>query len=266
MPMSSDLVNQRVLVTAASSGIGYAAADAFLSEGARVVINSSNAEKLQAARSRLAKGGGARDVGAVVADLAVKEDLERLVSESTSYLGGLDSLVYVTGSPRPGRFLDFSYDDWRRAAELLVVSPAYLTKLVAGQMIEQKTGGRMVLLSSYVIKEPSPNIALSSVCRVAVLSLVRTLARELGPKNIRVNGIMPGYIKTGRIDQLADDAARHRGITKEQYVKELEGEIPMGRIGTPEELAKAIVFLGSDLSSYMSGATIPVDGAILRSI
>jgi 3-oxoacyl-[acyl-carrier protein] reductase len=165
----------------------------------------------------------------------------------------------VTGSPRPGRFLDFSYDDWSRAADLLVVSPAYLAKLVATQMIEQETGGRMVFMSSYVI-------ALSSVCRVAVLSIVKTLARELGPKNIRVNGIMPGYIKTGRIDQLAADVSKRRGITKEEYVKEIEGEIPLGRIGTPEELARAIVFLGSDLSSYISGATLPVDGAILRSI
>jgi 3-oxoacyl-[acyl-carrier protein] reductase len=263
MPLNSGLKGQRVLVTASSSGIGYAAAEAFLREGARVVINSSNGEKLSSARARLATLG---EVHAVVANLSSKDELERLVRESVSSLGGIDALVYVTGSPKPGRFLEFSYEDWRTASDLLVVSPAYLAKLVADQMIRTGTSGRMVFLSSWVIKEPLLTIALSSVCRAAMLSLVRTLGRELGPKRIRVNGILPGYIKTGRIDQLAQDSAKRRGIKPEDWIKEVENEIPVGRIGSTEELANAILFLSSDLSSYISGATIPVDGALLRSI
>jgi 3-oxoacyl-[acyl-carrier protein] reductase len=263
MPLISGLNHQRVLVTAASSGIGYGAAEAFLKEGARVVVNSSNQEKLDSAVARLSPLG---EVHGVQGNLAAKADLEKIVGSAIAQLGGIDTLVYVTGSPKPGRFLEFSYEDWRNASDLLVVSPAYLGKLVADHMIKEKIRGRMVFLSSYVIKEPSLGIALSSVCRAAVLSLVRTLARELGPKNIRVNGIMPGFIQTGRIDQLAQDAARRRSIKPEDWVKELEGEIPLGRIGTTEELARAIVFLGSEMSSYISGATIPVDGAILRSI
>jgi 3-oxoacyl-[acyl-carrier protein] reductase len=263
MPLNSGLAGQRVLVTAASAGIGYGAAEAFLKEGARVVINSSNPEKLDSARSRLSQLG---EVHAVIGDLMKKGDIENIVKETETQLGGIDTLVYVTGSPKPGRFLDFSYEDWRAAADLLVVSPAYLSKLVADRMIGDKTKGRMVFLSSYVIKEPSLNIALSSVCRVAMLSLVRTLSRDLGPRGIRVNGILPGFIKTGRIDQLAQDAAKRRGIKPEDWVREVESEIPLGRIGTTEELARAIVFLGSDLSSYISCASIPVDGAVLRSI
>lgn len=261
--MDSGLSGQRVLVTAASAGIGYGAAEAFLKEGARVVVNSSNEEKLEAARGRLSHLG---EVYSVVGDLSRKDSIERIVQETVMQLGGIDTLVYVTGSPKPGRFLDFGYEDWRAAADLLVVSPAYLTRLVAEQMIRTQTKGRMVILSSYVIKEPSLTIALSSVCRVAMLSLVRTLARELGPKGIRVNGILPGFIRTGRIDQLALDAAKRRGIKPEDWIHEVEGEIPLGRIGTTEELARAIIFLGSDLSSYVSGASIPVDGAILKSI
>ncbi len=261
--MNSGLAGQRVLVTASSAGIGYGAAEAFLKEGARVVINSSNPTKLDAAKARLSPLG---EVHAALGNLSVKTDLEKVVQESVRSLGGLDTLVYVTGSPKPGRFLEFAYEDWRAASDLLVVSPAYLAKLVADQMIRDGTKGRMVFLSSYVIKEPTLAIALSSVCRVAILSLVRTLARELGPKGIRVNGILPGFIRTGRIDQLAQDAARRRGIKPEDYVTEIERDIPLGRIGTTEELARAIVFLGSDLSSYVSGASIPVDGAVLRSI
>jgi 3-oxoacyl-[acyl-carrier protein] reductase len=263
MPMNSGLSGQRVLVTAASAGIGYGAAEAFLKEGARVVINSSNQEKLDAAKSRLAQFG---EVHSISGNLSQKADIEKIVQQAVTNLGGIDTLAYVTGSPKPGRFLEFAYEDWRAAADLLVVSPAYLSKLVAEQMIKDGTKGRMVFLSSWVIKEPSLGIALSSVCRVSMLSLVRTLARDLGPKGIRVNGILPGYIKTGRIDQLAQDAAKRRGIKPEEYVREIERDIPLGRIGTTEELARAIVFLGSDLSSYISGASIPVDGAVLRSI
>ncbi|MDG6926267.1 MAG: SDR family oxidoreductase [Nitrososphaerota archaeon] len=261
--MNSGLAGQRVLVTASSAGIGFGAAEAFLKEGARVVINSSNGDKLDAARAKLAPLG---DVHSVLGNLILKSDIEKIVQQATDQLGGIDTLVYVTGSPKPGRFLEFSYEDWRAASDLLVVSPAYLTRLVADRMLKDGTRGRMVILSSYVIKEPTLAIALSSVCRVAMLSLVRTLARELGPKGIRVNGILPGFIKTGRIDQLAQDAAKRRGIKPEDYVAELERDIPLGRIGTTEELARAVVFLGSDLSSYVSGASIPVDGAVLRSI
>jgi 3-oxoacyl-[acyl-carrier protein] reductase len=263
MSIITGLKGQRVLVTASSSGIGYAAAEAFLKEGARVVINSSNSEKLASARARLSPLG---EVHSVVANLSSKEDLERLVGDSVSNLGGIDALVYVTGSPKPGRFLDFSYEDWKAASDLLVVSPAYLAKLVADKMIKSSTNGRMVFLSSWVVKEPLLTIALSSVCRAALLSLVRTLGRDLGPKKIRVNGILPGYIKTGRIDQLAQDAAKRRGIKPEDWVKEIESEIPLGRIGSTQELANAILFLSSDLSSYITGATLPVDGALLRSI
>jgi 3-oxoacyl-[acyl-carrier protein] reductase len=261
--MNSGLAGQRVLVTASSAGIGYGAAEAFLKEGARVVINSSNQEKLDAARARLAPLG---EVHSVMGNLALRSDIEKIVQQAVGFLGGIDTLAYVTGSPKPGRFMEFGYDDWRAAADLLVVSPAYIAKLVADQMIKDGTKGRMVFLSSYVIKEPSLNIALSSVCRVSVLSLVRTLARDLGPKGIRVNGLMPGFIKTGRIDQLAQDAARRRGIKPEDYVAEIEKDVPLGRIGTTEELARAIVFLGSDLSSYVSGVSFQVDGALSRSI
>lgn len=252
-----------MLVTASSAGIGYGAAEAFLKEGARVVINSSNQEKLEAARAKLAPLG---EVHSVVGNLSVRSDIEKIVQQTVGSLGGIDTLAYVTGSPKPGRFLEFGYDDWRAAADLLVVSPAYVAKLVAEQMIKDNTKGRMVFLSSYVIKEPSLNIALSSVCRVSVLTLVRTLARDLGPKGIRVNGLLPGFIKTGRIDQLAQDAAKRRGIKPEDYIAEIEKDVPLGRIGTTEELARAIVFLGSDLSSYISGVSFQVDGALSRSI
>lgn len=263
MPFESGLRGARVLVTAASQGIGFAAAGAFVDEGARVVLNSSNAERLARATAALSARGDARGV---VADLREQADLDRLLAETVQHLGGLDVLVYVTGSPPPGLFMEQSYENWADAARLLVVSPSYLARKAADAMLAGGKGGRMVFLTSISIREPIPTIATSNVCRIAVAGLVRTLARELGRKGIRVNGILPGYIRTGRLDEIFEDSARRRGTTPDAQRAALEAEIPLGRVGTPEELARAVVFLGSDLSSYVSGAMLPVDGALLRSV
>ena len=261
-PLTSGLQGARVLVTAASQGIGYGAAASLLDEGARVVVNGSNPERLRAAVDRLAARGAVRGV---VADLSRGAELDRLLTETVRELGGLDALVYVTGSPHPGLFLEQSYEDWERASALLVVSPAYLARKAAEAMLASGSKGRMVFLTSVAIREPIPNLATSSVCRIAVAGLVRTLARELGPKGIRVNGILPGYIRTSRVDEVAEDAARRRGIAPAEVIRGIEHDIPLGRIGTTEELARAVVFLASEMSSYVSGAMLPVDGGLLRS-
>jgi len=263
MPLSSGLSGQRVLVTAASQGIGFGAARAFLEEGARVVVNGSHRARLEKAVAELRPRG---EVHGVVADLSQRADLDRLAEETQQALGGIDTLVYVTGSPAPGTFMEQSFDSWQAAAALLTVSPAYLAQKVAAGMLASHIHGRLVFSASFAIREPIPNIATSNVCRIAIAGLVRTLARELGPEGIRVNGVLPGYIATERVAHVFEDAARRRGITPAQAKEQLVRDIPLGRVGSPEELARAFVFLGSEMSSYVTGALLPVDGGILRSV
>jgi 3-oxoacyl-[acyl-carrier protein] reductase len=263
MPLSSGLKGQRVLVTAASQGIGFGVAKAFLGEGARVVINSSNPSKLKNASDELSKIG---QVATVAANLSDRDGIDTLVDRAVELLGGIDTLAYVTGSPAPGTVMEKSYEDWESATRLLTISPAYLARKIAQVMIDQKVKGRMIFSSSWVIREPSPNLALSNVCRIAILGLVRTLARELGPVGIRVNAILPGYIQTKRIDQVVKDGSKRKGISETEALNEIVRQIPLGYIASTDELAKSFLFLGSDMSSYVSGAALPVDGAILRSI
>lgn len=263
MPLSTGLKNQGILVTGASQGIGFGVARAFLEEGARVVINSSNEQRLTRAREELSQLG---EVHSIAADLSEKLGIERLVSGAAKILDGIDTLAYSTGSPAQGVLMQKEYEEWEGAARLLTVGPAYLARKVAEEMMARKTRGRMVFSSSTAIKEPIPTIALSNVCRVAIYGLVRMLARELGPKGIRVNGIMPGRIRTARNDDIIREMAKSKGISEAQARKEREAEVPLGYIGSTEEIAKSFIFFGSDLSSYVSGAMLPVDGGLLRSV
>lgn len=263
MPGQSGLAGKRVLVTAASRGIGFGAAKGFLEEGSRVVINSSNESNLASAEQKLRPLG---EVHAVTADHRIKGDLDRLVDETQMILGGVDVLAYVAGPPPAGTFMELDYDRWQTAADLLLIGPAYLARRVAQGMIGSGTGGSMVFVSSFTIKEPVPNLAESNVVRGSMLGLVRSLARELGPKGIRVNGVMPGYIQTGRLEHVIDDAASRRKIGRDQALAEIISQIPMGRLGSTEEMAHVITFLASDRASYVSGATVPVDGAFIKSV
>ncbi|MEM0119866.1 MAG: SDR family oxidoreductase [Thermoprotei archaeon] len=263
MGLELGLAKKRVLITASTKGIGYAAAKAFLTNGSRVVVSSSNEENVRAAVSSLSALG---EVYGYKADIRLKEDVEGLVGFAVAKLGGLDVLVYVAGSPPPGVFMEKTYEDWDEASRLLVLSATYIAKLTAQQMISQGSGGSMVFLSSYVIKEPAPNLALSDVCRISIAGLVRTLARELGPMKIRVNGVMPGYIATQRVEEVLRDTAKRLNTTPQRALEELQRRIPLGYVGKPEELANVVLFLASNMSSYVTGAMIPVDGGILNSV
>ncbi|MCO6041401.1 SDR family oxidoreductase [Thermococcus alcaliphilus] len=261
--LSIDLSGRLAFTTASSKGIGFGVARVLAKAGADVILLSRSEENLKRAKEKI-KAENDVEVSYIVADLTKREDLERTVKELGS-IGEPDIFFFSTGGPKPGYFMEMDMEDWERAVDLLLYPPIYLTKALVPAM-EKKGFGRIIYSTSGAIKEPIPNIALSNVVRISMAGLVRTLAKELGPKGITVNGIMPGIIRTDRMIQLAKDRAKREGKTVEEALQEYAKPIPLGRLGEPEEIGYLVAFLASDLGSYINGAMIPVDGGRLNSV
>jgi 3-oxoacyl-[acyl-carrier protein] reductase len=177
--LAFNISGYRVLVTASSRGIGRGIAEVLCDEGARVVVNGKTRANVERAVSELSARGCS--VKGVTADLTVRSDVERLVDEAVEFLGGLDALVYVTGPPKPGRFTDLSLEDWDYGRRLLVDSAVILVYRALPHL-ERSSNPSIVFLTSVATREPLEDIALSNTLRIAVHGLVRTLARELGPR------------------------------------------------------------------------------------
>jgi len=252
----------RVLVTASSRGIGRGVAEVLLEEGARVVINGRDPERLEKTLAELRPLG---EVYAVQADLTERSQVERLVDQAARLLGGLDALVYIPGPPRPGRFRDLGLDDWEHAAKLLALSPVWAA-YYAIPWLEKSNNPSMVFSTSVAVKEPLEDIALSNVMRITIHGLVKTLARELGPQGIRVNAILPGYIMTDRVRQVAAKRAEETGKPVEEVIRDMARAVPLRRIGEPREVGYLVAYLLSPYAAYITGASIPIDGGLLRSV
>lgn len=261
--MDLGLRGKRVLVAAASKGLGRAIAAEFVREGARVAICSRDAARIAAA---------AHEVGAEIgigADLATEGGCVAFVEGARAALGGIDVLVVNAGGPRPGKFADLDDAAWRTAVDLTLFSAVRLTRLALPDL--RASRGVILFSTSTSLRQPgSPaygTLILSNAIRAAVHGLLKTLATEVAPDGIRVNALQPGRIATERITELDTDTARREGITVEQVRARFEqGVIPLGRYGRPDEFAAAAVFLCSARASYISGVSLQIDGGMLTSM
>ncbi|MEM0014288.1 MAG: SDR family oxidoreductase [Zestosphaera sp.] len=253
----------KVLVTASTKGIGRGIAEVLLEQGAHVVINGREESAVNEVLSKL-RGRFDGRIHGVVADLTVKADVERLVDEAVALMGGLDSLVYVTGPPRPGMFKDLTDDDWENGVKLLILNAVWLVNKALTHL-RRSTNPSILFLTSTTVREPEPDLVLSNVLRISVHGLMKTLVRELGPESIRVNAIIPGFIETDRLRSVFKNRALREGKTYEEVYREYAQNIPLRRVGRPEEVGWLAAFLLSRYASYIHGASIPVDGGRLRS-
>ncbi len=262
--MIPGLSGKVAMVGGGSRGLGYAVAHALAREGTHVSLAARNADALAGAASRLVQETGA-EVLAVPADLSAADGIERWYNATTERFGGVDLLLSNTGGPPAGPALAFDDAAWNAAFAQLVLSVIRLVRLVVPAM-EQRGGGSILMATSSAVKEPIANLALSNVLRAPVSALAKTLALELAPMNIRVNQIIPGRIDTDRVRQLDEVNGRRNGLTADEQRSRSMGTIPMGRYGTPEEFGMVAAFLLSDASSYMTGASVLVDGGLTRSV
>lgn len=259
--MVFNLEGKRILVTASTRGIGRGIAEVLLREGCKVVISGRTRESLEPALESLSSIG---EVYGLEGDLRVREDVERLVRFAVGKLGGLDALVYVTGPPKTGSFEDLTLEDWEDSVKLLLLSAIWITRETLPHLLESR--GSIVYLTSTAIREPIPSITLSNVVRLSIAGLTKSLAKELGSKGVRVNMVMPGWIETERVLEVVRSISTFEGTLPEDVVSRIKREIPIGRMGKPEEIGYLVAFLISDYASYINGASIPVDGGLLNHI
>jgi len=257
----------RVVVTASTRGLGRGIAERLLDYGARVVVNGSSVDGVSSALSELRGRYGGGRVEGFAADLREPAEAARLVDMAASALGGLDAGVYVPPPPPPGKFSDVGEEEWRIWANALALSPVWFTRALLRYIEPRRDGsGGIVYVTSVAVREPIPDIVLSNVLRISMHGLVRSLAHELGPRGIRVNAVLPGYFLTDRVRSLAEKRAEERGVSAEEVIEEIGREVPLRRIGDPHELGDVVAFLLSPMASYVSGASIPVDGGRLRGV
>lgn len=258
-------IKGKVAVVAASSkGIGKATAVGLADEGVNLSIFSRSKEEIEHTASEI-RTRFPVDVLASVADVTSKEQVDRVIEDTVKAFGGIDILINNAGGPPFGFFEDFDSPDWQNALELNLLSGIYLAKKAVPLMKEQ-SWGRIVNITSIAVKQPIDGLILSNTSRAGLIGFSKTLSNELAKYNILVNNICPGRIYTDRIRALAEKRAAQSGIEYEKAIEEMEKDIPLKRIGTPEELAALACFLASEKASYMTGTTIQVDGGLLRGL
>lgn len=260
--MELGLSGKRVLVTAASKGLGRAVAEAFVAEGCRVCISSSSSERISTAAREMASP--VSEVHALAADIGDARDCTRLFDWAVTTLGGLDILINNTGGPIAGGVLELDEDRWQAAFQSILMSALRLSR-AAIPVMRQGGGGAIVNLASLTGKQPIDGVALSNAFRPALLGMAKTLSREAAPE-VRVNNIATEHILTDRIRDIAGRIWGHDDESEEQTIARMSREVPMGRYGTPRELANAAVFLASDAASYITGVTLAVDGGLDRGL
>jgi 3-oxoacyl-[acyl-carrier protein] reductase len=252
--MDLGLGGRGYLLTGASRGLGFATARALVDDGARVLVSARSADAVAKAAEEL---GGPPAAFGSAADLGDPGTADRLVAETRENLGRVDGALISVGGPTPGTVLEAAEEDWRAAVDSVLLGTLRLVKALVPHLDD---GAAIGLVLSTSVREPIPHLAISNGLRPGLAMTAKALADELGPRGIRVFGLMPGRIATDRITEI-DEATGDPDTAREKF----EAAIPLRRYGRPEEFGRVAAFALSPAASYLTGLMIPVDGGSLRS-
>ena len=262
--MNTGLKDRCVIVAGSSRGIGRAAAELFAAEGAKVAMCARDEKALQAAADAVRRTSGA-EVFAQAVDVTGEAAVQRFVQEVASRFGGVDVCVTNAGGPPPRMFLETTAEEWRRAFETNFMSIVFFAHAVL-PLMQRGKWGRLITITSVAVKQPVADLIYSNAVRSGAVGLVKSLANEFGKDGITVNNVGPGYTATERLRELGAKRAGEAGISQEEFFRRLSSETPVRRVGTPEEVAQAIVWLASEAAGFITGQTILVDGGIYKGL
>lgn len=258
--MANDLLAGRsAFITGGAQGIGHAVARAFLAQGARVTIADVSADTLARAREALAAEHGDA-IRAARLDVVDEAATQEAIAEAAQAQGRLDVVVANAGILMLKHTVDFTVEEWRRVVDINLTGAFITAKAAARLMLDQGSGGSLILTSSLFGLRGGVENSAYSASKFGMIGLAQSMAAELGPNGIRVNSICPGQIQTEMMDKLFADRAALRGADPAALKAGFEARIPLHRLGRMEDVADGFVYLASDLSRYVTGQALTIDG------
>src|SRR5215471_4129384 len=262
--MNLGLEGKHALVLAAAGGLGSAICRSLAAEGAHLLMVDVDDESLGRAVNEI-KAEFPVSVGSRVCDLGVPSSVDSLIGNVAGDSNQIDILVNITGGPPPGSASAMDAEALRKYFESMVISVIRVSNSVLPGM-RQRRWGRVVTSTSSGVVQPIPNLGISNTLRASLVGWSKTVAAEVAADGVTVNVIVPGRIKTRRVDELDAKAAERQGKSVEAVVRASVATIPAGRYGQPEELASVVTFLASTPASYVTGSVLRVDGGLIKSI
>jgi len=264
--MDLQLTDQTAFVAGASKGLGYATACALAAEGCRVAVCSRDETRITGAAAAIADETDqpAEAVFPVVCDVTDEAAVAHAIETTVAQFGALHVLITNAGGPPAGTATSVKPDDWPAALELNLLSTIALcrhaTPHLQAAAAEDDGHARIIMIASAAAKEPIPRLALSNTARAGVLGYMKSLAADLGPAGITVNAVLPGYMRTERLNDLADSTRAGTGQTREAVFAGWAENNALKRIGTPAEFAATVAFLAGKPAGYITGTAVPIDG------
>lgn len=254
--ITPSFTGRRYWLCGASTGMGLAIANELCSRGAKVILMSRGIDKLEEAKKQL--GEACLDI--VSLDISAPDSAEKAARIAKMY-EPLDGVLLNGGGPHGGKSDSLKWDDFDEAHRILLAGPANLLLALLPYL---NSPASVVSIGSTTIKEPNPNLPLSATYRLGLVAFLKNLANTVGPKQIRINTVAPGYTSTDKLNELADYVSQSQSLSRDDVYRLWAAQSPLQRIASPEEIAKVCAFLFSDDSSYISGQTILVDGGMMR--